>query len=174
MKEKKQSKKFLESSDFVINITGGTKAMVAAASTAAFLAGSRLYYVLDSKRVKGKDLVLELPLPSIPRDDNRGSTTKTSSIVLELIGELRKTNNSRLLGKLEGDKRIGKLSPQKLQYHLNKLEVNKLITINRGWVTGKKNQYTGQYVIDKKKTPIEITNTGKYYADFPDLVGNIL
>ena len=66
------------------------------------------------------------------------------------------------------------LTPQKLQYHLTKLQANDLITITRGWVTETKDNFTGQYKTDYKQTTIEITNTGKYYAEFPDLVGDIL
>jgi len=204
MKEKKESKKSLQRKDFAINITGGTKAMVAAASTAAYLAGSRLYYVLDPKNFKGNDLVLELPVPSIPRNDDKGKTSKTSSIILELIGKFGKVNNSRLFDQLDmgnGKKCphckliqgkhfddakkhfkskhpmkgfVDGLTPQKLQYHLTKLQANDLITITRGWVTEIKDNFTGQYKTDYKQTTIEITNTGKYYAEFPDLVGTIL
>ena len=170
-KERKQSRS-LERSDFAINITGGTKAMVAAASTASYIAGSRLYYVLNPEQARGTDIVLELPVPSIPRNDNRGNTTKTTSIVLQFIGKLGKTNNSILLQKLRDSGKITKLTPQKLQYHLQKLEANNLITITRGWVRGI-NRDTGQPRINRKLTTIELTITGEYYAEFPDLVGNI-
>ena len=170
-KERKQSRS-LERSDFAINITGGTKAMVAAASTASYIAGSRLYYVLNPEQARGTDIVLELPVPSIPRNDNRGNTTKTTSIVLQFIGKLGKTNNSILLQKLRDSRKITKLTPQKLQYHLQKLEANNLITITRGWVRGI-NRDTGQPRINRKLTTIELTITGEYYAEFPDLVGNI-
>ena len=155
MKEKKESKKSLQRKDFAINITGGTKAMVAAASTAAYLAGSRLYYVLDPKNFKGNDLVLELPVLAIPRNDDKGKTSKTSSIILELIGKFGKVNNSRLFDQLDmgnGKKCphckliqgkhfddakkhfktkhpmkgfVDGLTPQKLQYHLAKLHFPK-------------------------------------------------
>ena len=201
LKEKEESKKFLQRSDFAINITGGTKAMVAAASTAAYLAGSRLYYVLDPKNFKGNDLVLELPVPSIPRNDDKGKTSKTSSIILELIGKFGKVNNSRLFDQLDmgnGKKCphckliqgkhfddakkhfkskhpmkgfVDGLTPQKLQYHLAKLEDHELITITRGWKTKGK---AGECKTNNKQRTIEITNTGKYYAEFPDLVGDIL
>ena len=171
-KERKQSKS-LERSDFAINITGGAKAMVAAAATASYIAGSRLYYVLLPEEARGKDLVKELPVPSIPRNDSRGNTTKTTSIVLQFIGKLGKTNNSLLLHKLQDSRKITKLTPQKLSYHLQKLEANKLITIERGWVHGT-NPRTGQPRINRTLTTIELTVQGEYYADFPDLVGDIV
>ena len=146
--------------------------MVAAASTASYIAGSRLYYVLLPEQARGKDLVLELPVPSIPRNDSRGNTTKTTSIVLEFIGKLGKTNNSLLLHKLQDSRKITKLTPQKLHYHLQKLEANKLITIKRGWVHGT-DRRTGQPRINRTLTTIELTVQGEYYAEFPDLVGNI-
>ena len=171
-KERKQSKS-LERSDFAINITGGTKAMVAEASTASYMAGSRLYYVLNPEQARGTDMVLELPVPSIPRNDSRGNTTKTTSIVLQFIGKLGKTNNSLLLHKLQDSRKVTKLTPQKLSYHLQKLEANKLITITRGWVHGI-DRRTGQPRINRTLTTIELTVLGKKYAEFPDLVGNIV
>ena len=170
--ERKRSKS-LERSDFAINITGGTKAMVAAASTASYIAGSRLYYVLNPEQARGTDMVLELPVPSIPRNDSRGNTTKTTSIVLQFIGKLGKTNNSLLLHKLQDSRKVTKLTPQKLYYHLQKLEANNLITITRGWVYGT-NPGTGQPRINMTRTTIELTVQGEYYAEFPDLVGNIV
>ena len=171
--EKKKSKKFLDRKDFAINITGGTKAMVAAASTASYIAGSRLYYVLNPEQARGTDMVLELPVPSIPRNDSRGNTTKTTSIVLQFIGKLGTTNNSLLLHKLQDSRKVTKLTPQKLYYHLQKLEANKLITITRGWVYGT-NPGTGQPRINMTRTTIKLTVQGEYYAEFPDLVGNIV
>ena len=171
-KERKQSKS-LERSDFAINITGGTKAMVAAASTASYIAGCRLYYVLLPEEARGGDLVRELPVPSIPRNDSRGNTTKTTSIVLQFIGKLGKTNSSLLLHKLQDSRKITKLTPQKLSYHLQKLEANNLITITRGWVHGT-DRRTGQPRINRTLTTIELTVLGKKYAEFPDLVGNIV
>ena len=170
-KERKQSKS-LERSDFAINITGGTKAMVAAASTASYIAGSRLYYVLNPEQARGTDMVLELPVPSIPRNDSRGNTTKTTSIVLQFIGKLGKTNSSLLLHKLQDSRKITKLTPQKLSYHLQKLEAYNLITITRGWVHGI-DRRTGQPRINRTLTTIELTVLGKKYAEFPDLVGNM-
>ena len=171
--EKKMSKKHLERNDFAINITGGTKAMVAAAATAAYLAGARLYYVFHPEVASGKDLVAELPVPSIPLDDSRGNTTKTTSIILQQIAKYDKVNNVRLLDDLK--KKIKKLTPQKLQYHLNKLETNNLITRERGWVTITVSRTTGKEKIktDNKKTTIQLTSTGQYYAEFPDLIGNL-
>ena len=60
-----------------------------------------------------------------------------------------------------------------LQYHLTKLEKNNLITRSRGWVTGV-SQYTGQVKMNNKLTTIQLTSTGEYYAEFPDLVGNLV
>ena len=120
---------------------------------------------------------------------------------MELIGKFGKVNNSRLFDQLDmgnGKKCphckliqgkhfddakkhfktkhpmkgfVDGLTPQKLQYHLAKLQANNLIDITRGWKTKDK---SGEYKTDNKQTTIEITNTGKYYAEFPDLVGTIL
>lgn len=169
--EKAHSKNFLERKDFAINITGGTKAMVAAAATASYLAGTRLYYVFHPEIAIGRDVVIELPIPSVPRDDNRGNTSKTTSIILQQIAKTEKTNNVKLLNDLK--RRIRKITPQILQYHLTKLEKNDLITRSRGWIIGV-SQYTGEPKMNNKLTTIQLTSTGEYYAEFPDLVGNIL
>ena len=94
-----------------------------------------------------------------------------TSIILQKIARTEKTNNVKLLNDLKG--RIRKITPQMLQYHLTKLEKNNLITRSRGWVTGV-SQYTGQVKMNNKLTTIQLTSTGEYYAEFPDLVGNLV
>ena len=69
-------------------------------------------------------------------------------------------------------------TPELVSRVYKKLEENNLITISRGWTTGKttKDSFTGESIapkINQKLTTIQITSTGKYYAEFPDLVGNI-
>jgi hypothetical protein len=130
IKEKKMDST-LTKKDFVINITGGTKLMVSAASTAAYLAGSRLYYVMESTRYRGDDPVKELPLPARPENDNRGNTSKTTAIILEKIKKLGKCNNTMLLEDVQKDRRLK--NNQRIQYHLDKLRELDLITITHGW-----------------------------------------
>jgi len=170
----------LEKKDFVINITGGTKAMVAGAACAAYLAQTRMYYVLHPEEAKGTELVRELPVPSRAENTPYGKTAKTTSIVIEELRDLGETNNQRLLTKLEKEKfpvvkkdKKGKkttiykkFTGQILTYHLNKLEEAGLITKERGWKTGKK--------IDRKLNTIKLTETGKHYADYPDVIGEVL
>jgi len=88
-KEKKINRN-LGKKDFAVNITGGTKLMVAAASTAAYLAGARVYYVMESSKHRGEDLVKELPMPVRPEDDSHGNTSKTTAIILQKIKKLVK------------------------------------------------------------------------------------
>ena len=172
--KEKKSNKDLRSSDFAINITGGTKLMVAAASTAAYLAGAKVYYVMESKMTRDSDLVLELPVPPKPQDDNLGNTTKTMSIVLSKINELGKTTNRILLDKINADKTMKKkMTPQKLGYHLDNLERHGMIIIERGWQTDKMDKKTGEFKVDKKLNTITVTNAGKYYAEYPGLVGSL-
>jgi hypothetical protein len=167
--ERKKSN--LTKKDFIINLTGGTKLMVAAASTAAYLAGSRVFYVMDSSKYRGEDVVKELPMPVRPEDDNKGNTTRTTAIILEKIKKLGKCTNQMLLNEIRKDPRLKK--NQRLEYHLNKLVENNLISITIGWEKTTKNPRTGKNEIDRKKRTIQLTTSGEYYADFPGLMGSI-
>ncbi len=166
----------LTSKDFVINITGGTKAMVAGAACAAYLAQTKMYYVLEPSEAKGKESVKELPVPTRAVDDYRGETSKTTSVILQKILEVSPTNNQYLLEKLEKEqikvetkqkakKYYKKITGQLLSYHLKKLEDAGCITKTRGWQKGKKK--------NSKLNTIEITETGKYYAYYPEVIGEI-
>jgi len=162
----------LTKKDFIINLTGGTKLMVAAASTAAYLAGSRVFYVMDSSKYRGEDVVKELPMPVRPEDDNKGNTSRTTAIVLEKIKKLGKCTNRMLLEEMRKDPRLKK--NQRLEYHLKKLTENNLITITIGWEKPTKNLRTGKPEIDRKMRTIMLTPSGEYYADFPGLMGSIV
>jgi hypothetical protein len=142
--------------------------MVAAASTAAYLAGSKLYYVMESTKYRGDDPVIELPLPARPVNDNKGNTSKNTAIILQKIKALGKSNNTMLIHGIQKDKRLKK--KPRIQYHLNKLRDLDLITIKHGW------EYTqnDKSKIDYKKRTIQLTTTGQYYAEFPELIGDLI
>jgi len=168
-----ERKKFgLTKKDIIINLTGGTKLMVAAAATAAYLAGSRVFYVMDSSKYRGEDLVKELPMPARPEDDNRGSTSRTTAIILKKIKKFGKCTNQMLLDEMRKDPRLKK--NQRLEYHLKKLVENNLISITIGWEKRTRNLRTGRPEIDRKKRTIQLTPSGEYYADFPGLMGSIV
>lgn len=158
--------------DIIVNLTGGTKLMVAAAATAAYLAGSRVFYVMDSSKYRGEDLVKELPMPARPEDDNRGSTSRTTAIILQKIKKFGKCTNQMLLDKMRRDPRLKK--NQRLEYHLKKLVENNLISIDIGWEKRTRNLRTGKPEVDRKKRTIQLTPSGEYYADFPGLMGSIV
>lgn len=158
--------------DFSINITGGTKMMVAAASTAAYLAGSRVYYVMESSKYRGEDLVKELPMPIRPEDDNRGNTSRTTAVILKKIKKLGKCTYKMLLEEVRKDPSLRK--NQRIEYHLKKLLERNLISITIGWHSSRKNEKTGKPQIDYKKRTIQLTASGEYYAEFPDLIGTIV
>jgi hypothetical protein len=162
----------LSKRDFVVNLTGGTKLMVAAAATAAYLAGSRVFYVMDSSKYRGDDIVKELPMPIIPEDNSRGRTGKTTAIVLEKIRKLGRCTNHMLLEELRKDNRVKK--NQRIEYHLRKLVENGLVDIQIGWQKAKKNPRTGKPEIDRKKRTITLTPSGEYYAEFPGLLGGLV
>ena len=162
----------LAKKDFIINLTGGTKLMVAAASTAAYLAGARVFYVMDSSKYRGEDIVKELPMPARPEDDNKGATSRTTAIVLQKIKKLGKCTNQMLLDAIRKDARVKK--NQRLEYHLKKLVENNLISITIGWEKPTRNLRTGKPEIDRKKRTIALTPSGEYYAEFPGLMGSII
>ena len=167
----KEKKPNLTKKDFAINITGGTKLMVAAATTAAYLAGARVYYVVEASKHRGEDLVKELPMPVRPEDDNLGNTSKTTAIILQKIKKLGKCTNAMLLDEVRRDRRLKK--NQRIEYSLNKLEENNLISITLGWEKISKTK-TGKPMFDRKKRTIQLTSSGEYYADFPGLLGSIV
>ncbi len=168
----KEKKPNLSKKDFAVNITGGTKLMVAAATTAAYLAGARVYYVMEASKHKGEDMVKELPMPVRPEDDSHGNTSRTTAIVLEKIKKLGRCTNAMLLEEVRKDRRLKK--NQRIEYSLNKLEENNLISITLGWEKPSKNLKTGKPAIDRKKRTIQLTSSGEYYADFPGLLGSIV
>jgi Family of unknown function (DUF6293) len=172
MKEKGSTSE--NNKNFAINITGGTKLMVAAASTAAYLAGSKLYYVMESTKYRGDDPVIELPLPARPINDNRGNTSKNTAIILQKIKEQVESNNSILIHEIQNDKRLKK--KPRIQYHLDKLRDLGLIKIEQGWKYPRTNKRTKlvEIVTDYKKRTIRLTPTGEYYAEFPGLIDDLI
>ncbi len=178
-KIKKRDKK-----DYVINITGGTKAMVAGAACAAYLAQARMYYVLHPDEARGKELVRELPVPSRAENTSKGDSTKTTGIILSKLREIdRGCTNKYLLEMLENvkfpfvkkdpktDKEVTEMRafyPQLLTYHLRKLENSELIKIEDGFREEGKRKKSG------RQNTITLTETGKHYADYPDILGEVL
>ena len=77
-----------------------------------------------------------------------------------------------LLEEVRKDKRLKK--NQRIEYSLNKLEENNLISITLGWEKPLKNLKTGKPMFDRKKRTIQLTPSGEYYADFPGLLGSIV
>ena len=158
----------LTKEDFAINITGGTNLMVSAASTAAYLAGAKLYYVMDTTKYRGDTPVIELPLPTRPENNSRGKTSKTTAIILEKIKKLGKCNNMMLLESVRKDRRLKK--NQRIDYHLRKLRDMNIISIRDGW----EYMRNGKPRTDHKRKTIQLTDLGLYPAEFPDLLGDLL
>lgn len=171
--ERKQNPK-LKLDDFVVNLTGGTKPMVAAAATAVYIANVKAIYIHDEKYTKNQETVKILPIPKRPINDDKGNTSKTTSIVLEKIKQLGKCTHKMLRDKVREDRRIRKKN-QRIEHSLKILTDRQLITIEKGWVApnAKRSPYTGEYQKDTRHVTIQLTETGKYFADFPDLVGNL-
>jgi nucleoside-diphosphate-sugar epimerase len=157
----------LSKRDFVINITGGTNLMAAAASTAAYFSGSRVIYAMDRSKYRGDDPVKELPMPPRPENDNRGRASLTTAIILEKISDFKKCTYKMLLEAIRQDHRCRK--KQRIEYHLRKLKENNLISITLGWEYNK----GGKLEMDHKKRTIMLTSSGSFCAKFPDLVGSI-
>lgn len=199
-KEKKKNPK-LQGNDFAINLTGGTKAMVAGAACSAYLAQTKMYYVLQYHEAKGKELVMELPVPSRVKNRNTisGSTISTTSRILQKIWELESpVGRFKLLKSLEREegfptetlkavkkkeKKTGKyektgdfkkktifkpITAQALNFHLNKLEDNGIIIRKRG------TEKTESGKIDRKSVIIDLTDSGRLYAAYPETIGDVI
>lgn len=198
-KEKKKNTK-LQGNDFAINITGGTKAMVAGAACSAYLAQTKMYYVLQYHEAKGKELVIELPVPPRVKSRNTisGSTENTTSRILERIWKLNppvgrlkllesfkgeegmpteilkaekikdKTGKYKKTGKFDKKLTFKSITPQTLNFHLNKLEDVGLIIRKKGVEKTKSGK------IDRKSTFIELTDFGQLQAAYPETIGDII
>ena len=178
-KEQENNKR--DSKDYVINITGGTKAMVAGASCAAYLAQARVYYVLHPDEARGKELVRELPLPSRSSNSTRGDSLKTTGLVLSKLRELNVPCTPKFLfEKLEGvlfpyvtkDEKSGKeitemrpFTQQLISYHIGKLDEMGLIELTEGYIK------KGERKKNRRSKTITLKEMGTYYADYPDLLG---
>lgn len=162
----------LAKTDFSVNITGGTKLMVASGTTAAYLAGSKVYYVMHPSKYRGPNLVRELPMPIRPENDDKGNTSGTTAIIIGIIKKLGKCTNGMLLDAVRKDRSLNK-KKQRIEYHLKKLLEYNLITSTAGWEKRTKNPRTGKPEIDYKKRTICLTPLGEYYAEFPGLMGHL-
>jgi hypothetical protein len=165
--EREKNPSLVPRRDFIINITGGTNLMAAAASTAAYFSGSRVIYAMDRSKYRGDDPVKELPMPPRPENDDRGKTSLTTAIILEKIRDFKKCTYKMLLEAIRQDHRCRK--KQRIEYHLRKLKENNLISITLGWEYKKE----GKLKMDHKMRTIMLTPSGSFYAKFPDLVGSI-
>ena len=143
-------------SRILVNVTGGTNLMASIASTASFIGGVGAYYVLDPKKTDTKELVFELPIPTMPRTN---TLRKRQSIILEKINQYKKVNNKNIENEL-------KLRPTELNYHLTELEKKNLIKISRGWEYKKEDKIK----TDKRQITIEITKSGEFISEFPTLI----
>lgn len=160
--------------NIIVNLTGGTKPMIAAAATAVYIANVKAIYVKDEKYTKNEEIVKVLPIPKRPINDDKGNTSKTTSIVLEKIKDLGKCTHQMLRDEVRKDRRITKKN-QRIEHSLKNLLEKQLISIEKGWVSpkSKRNPFTGELKKDTRKVTIHLTETGKYFAEFPDLVGNL-
>jgi hypothetical protein len=187
--DKEQKIKRRDKKDFVINITGGTKAMVAGAACAAYLAQTRMYYVLHPTEAKGKELVRELPVPGRAENNSKGKDVKTSAIILSKLREFdRPCSNKEFLEYLVDTKikfpfvkkdpktkmeitelRTFENKAQLLSYHLGKLLNAELIVIVTNIRTNPDSRKK-----DRRQNTIALTESGKHYADYPDILGDVL
>jgi len=187
--DKEQKIKRRDKKDFVINITGGTKAMVAGAACAAYLAQARMYYVLHPTEARGKELVRELPVPGRAENNSRGKNVKTSSIILSKLREFgRPCSNKEFLEYLVNSKtkfphvvkdpktkeeiivlKNFENKPQLLSYHLGLLLNADLIVILSNLRVNPDSRKK-----DRRQNTIALTDSGQYYADYPDILGDIL
>ncbi len=186
---KEQKIKRRDKKDFVINITGGTKAMVAGAACAAYLAQARMYYVLHPTEARGKELVRELPVPGRAQNNSKGKDVKTSAIILSKLREFDRpcSNKEFLLYLVETKTKFPfvKKDPktkmeitelrtfenrgQLLSYHFGKLLDAELIVIIKNLRIN-----IGSRQRDRRINTIDLTESGRYYADYPEIIGDVL
>ena len=186
---KEQKIKRRDKKDFVINITGGTKAMVAGAACAAYLSQARMYYVLHPTEARGTDLVRELPVPGRAENNSTGKNVKTTSIILSKLREFnRPCSNKEFLEYLVDTKTkfpFSKRDPntrqeitelrsfggrgQLLSYHLTKLIEANLIEIVTNLRVNPNSRRR-----DRRQNTITLTESGMYYADFPEILEQVL
>jgi hypothetical protein len=161
-----------------VNITDGTKPMAAAATTAVYISKGIMdvdaIYLNDTRFSKNKEIVTILPIPKRPVNDAKGNTSKTTSIVLEKIKKLKKCTHQMLRDEVRKDRRI-KNKNQRIEHSLKILSSRDLISVEQGWVApgATKDPYSGKYKKDTRSVTIQLTKQGEYYANFPDLVGNL-
>ena len=161
-----------------VNITDGTKPMAAAATTAVYISKGIMdvdaIYLNDTRFSKNKEIVTVLPIPKRPVNDAKGNTSKTTSIVLEKIKKLEKCTHQMLRDEVRKDRRI-KNKNQRIEHSLKILSNRDLISVESGWIApgAKKDPYSGKYKKDTRSVTIQLTKQGEYYANFPDLVGNL-
>jgi hypothetical protein len=187
--DKEQKIQRRDKKDFVVNITGGTKAMVAGAACGAYLAQTRMYYVLHPTEARGKELVRELPVPGRAENNSKGKDTRTSAIILSKLRDYdRPCSNKDFLEYLvdndvkfpfvkkdpKTNREITELrtfedKPQLLSYHLGKLLNAELIEL-----TSNPNVKSKSTKKDRRQNTIVLTEAGKHYADYPDILGNVL
>ena len=198
-KEKKKDKK-LQGKDFAINLTGGTKAMVAGAACSAYLAQTKMYYVLQFHEAKGRELVMELPVPPRVKSRNTisGSTESTTSRILSRIWELNPpVSRTKLLESFEKegmpteklkaekkkDSKTGKYKKtgdfkKKLEFKpittsLLNFHLNKLEEAGLiARIKGIEKTKSGK--TDRKSTFIELTEFGHLHAAYPETIGDII
>ena len=184
-KEKKKNKK-LQGEDFAINITGGTKAMVAGSVCSAYLAQTRMYYVLQYHEAKkGGELVIELPVPSRIKRMNTlsGSNENTTAMILREIWKLgspttleklkdvtkkikfetkkqkfKKQSKNKSV-EIESKSIQKKITAQILNYHLNKLD-SKFLTRNKAKDVDRKIIKKAYDITDDKEVE-KISRNGK-------------
>jgi len=175
--------------DFVINVTGGTNAMAAAAIISATLLGTKAYYVKDKRQdPHSKKFVVELPIPPI----GLAKMNETHKKVLEKISGgyfimdrpdgKPKTKlgpgiiiNRELLKKMGWDKkittskRVRKIGATNLRSIAKKLENLGYVKIIKGVPYIKKislgyGKYDWKQVINEAEVMYEITPLGKRQA----------
>lgn len=171
-------KKLNFSVEAYVNITDGTKPMAAAATTAVYISKATMdvnvIYIYDSRYSRNQEIVTILPIPKRPVNDAKGNTSKTTSIVLEKLKILKKCTHQMLRDEVRKDRRIEN-KHQRIEHSLKILERWALISIEKGWISphATKDPYSGKYKKDSRRVTIQLTKQGEYYANFPDLVGNL-
>jgi CRISPR locus-related DNA-binding protein len=138
---------------YFVNITGGTKITAAAACTAAFIVGARVYYVLHSEEIEPEaDPIVQLPIPRIPPSDwIQGTKLEILRLLIERGGI---ASNSEIREDLRLDGRI-------FSYHRKELERKGLISSKKGWTFTIHQEGKILSKTDSRALTVELTDAGR-------------
>lgn len=130
--------------DLAINVTGGTNLVAGAATSSAFFVGATPYYVLEPQTGDEtiEDLVMRLPAPAQPLTFEIEGLQRE---VFETLAIWDQEDRRGVILREIGDE-LGE-APQKISYHVNRLEEQGLVRLE----------------VDGRTKQVYVTDVGRLY-----------